>query len=75
MHNVFSLSRAKKNKGNSGATYKYLKLCSGTRQQTSQRFLSRASLHKDSTFRTDDCQMSIHSLRIFTASLRIRYKS
>ena len=26
--------------------------CSGTRQQTSQRFLSRGSLHKDSTLRT-----------------------
>ena len=49
--------------------------CSGTRQQTSQRFLSRASLLKDSTLRTDDCQMSIHSHRIFTASLRTRYKS
>ena len=49
--------------------------CSGTRQQTSQRFLSRASLHKDSTLRTDDCQMLIHSHRIFTTSLRTRYKS
>ena len=26
-------------------------------------------------FEQDDCQMSIHSHRIFTASLRIRYKS
>ena len=49
--------------------------CSGTRQQLPNGFCPVARYTKTLPFEQDDCQMSIDFHRIFSASLKTRYKS